>query len=102
MNSLMSKRRNSTPRAAASCFATSVFPTPVGPAKRNEPTGLSGRPGPGRAGRRGEDLDPEGGGELLRALGLPDSGRAREEERADRLVGLPEPGAREPDGGDHA
>src|SRR2546428_380079 len=49
MNSLMSKRRNSTPRAAASCFATSVFPTPVGPAKRKEPTGLSRCPGPARA-----------------------------------------------------
>src|SRR2546427_556273 len=31
MNSLMSKRRNSTPSAAASCLATSVLPTPVGP-----------------------------------------------------------------------
>src|SRR5262245_29655392 len=48
MNSLMSKRRNSTPSAAASCFATSVFPTPVGPAKRNDPTGFSGWPSPAR------------------------------------------------------
>src|SRR6266478_6472673 len=54
MNSLMSKRRNSTPSAAASCFATSVLPTPVGPAKRKEPTGFSGWPSPARARRIAE------------------------------------------------
>src|SRR5437764_1164235 len=54
MYSLMSKRRNSTPSAAASCFATSVLPTPVGPQKRNEPTGLSCWPSPARARRIAE------------------------------------------------
>ena len=39
MYSLMSKRRNGTPSALASCLASSVLPTPVGPMNRNEPTG---------------------------------------------------------------
>ena len=34
MYSDMSKRINSTPSATASCLATSVFPTPVGPENR--------------------------------------------------------------------
>ncbi|MCY1296988.1 hypothetical protein D9M70_464090 [compost metagenome] len=42
MYSDMSKRTSSIPRAFASWRATSVLPTPVGPAKRKEPTGLSG------------------------------------------------------------
>ena len=54
MYSLMSKRRNSTPSAAASCLASSVLPTPVGPANRNEPTGLSGVPSPARDRRMAE------------------------------------------------
>ena len=33
----MSKRINSTPKTLANCRVTSVLPTPVGPAKRNEP-----------------------------------------------------------------
>ena len=33
----------------ASCFATSVLPTPVGPENRNEPIGLSVLPSPARA-----------------------------------------------------
>ena len=37
------------PRMNASCLATSVLPTPVGPLNRNEPIGLSGRPRPERA-----------------------------------------------------
>src|SRR5205807_612815 len=48
MYSLMSKRMNSTPRATASCLASSVLPTPVGPLKRNEPIGFSGCPRPER------------------------------------------------------
>src|SRR6186713_2542950 len=49
MYSLMSKRIRSTPRTNASCLATSVLPTPVGPLNRNDPIGLSGRPRPERA-----------------------------------------------------
>jgi hypothetical protein len=49
MYSLMSKRISSMPRMKASCLATSVLPTPVGPLNRNEPIGLSGRPRPERA-----------------------------------------------------
>ena len=40
--SLISKRRNWRPRVSASCLATSVLPTPVGPENRNEPTGFFG------------------------------------------------------------
>src|SRR5215831_13494682 len=49
MYSLMSKRMNSLPSNVASCFASSVFPTPVGPVKRKQPAGLSGWPRPARA-----------------------------------------------------
>ena len=35
---------NSTPRDRASCRATSVLPTPVGPVKRKDPIGLPVRP----------------------------------------------------------
>ncbi|MNE42889.1 hypothetical protein D3C80_1370390 [compost metagenome] len=48
MYSDMSKRTSSTPSALASCRAASVLPTPVGPANRNEPTGLSGALSPAR------------------------------------------------------
>ena len=48
MYSVMSKRRNSTPSTRASCLASSVLPTPVGPEKRNEPIGFSGGPRPER------------------------------------------------------
>ena len=48
MYSLMSKRMNSMPSTEASCLATSVLPTPVGPANRKEPTGFSGWPRPAR------------------------------------------------------
>ena len=37
----MSKRMSSTPIILASCRQTSVLPTPVGPANRNDPIGLS-------------------------------------------------------------
>ncbi len=37
------------PIVKASCLATSVLPTPVGPENRNEPIGLSGLPSPERA-----------------------------------------------------
>ena len=37
----ISKRINSTPIHLASCLVTSVLPTPVGPANKNEPTGFS-------------------------------------------------------------
>ncbi len=40
---------NSFPRWRASCFASSVLPTPVGPVKRKHPAGLSGWPRPARA-----------------------------------------------------
>ena len=36
-------------RNSATAFASSVLPTPVGPEKRNEPTGFSGCPSPERA-----------------------------------------------------
>ena len=37
----MSNRKYSIPIVVASCFATSVFPTPVGPMNKNDPTGRS-------------------------------------------------------------
>lgn len=49
MYSDMSKRSISTPSDAASCLAASVLPTPVGPANRYEPIGLSGSRSPARA-----------------------------------------------------
>ena len=49
MYSDMSKRTSSTPMMKASCRATSVLPTPVGPEKRNEPIGFWGLPRPERA-----------------------------------------------------
>jgi len=49
MYSLMSKRRNSTPSTRASCLATSVLPTPVGPENKYEPIGFSGWRKPARA-----------------------------------------------------
>jgi hypothetical protein len=48
MYSLMSKRWNSLPSWRASCFASSVLPTPVGPVKRKQPAGRSGLPSPAR------------------------------------------------------
>ena len=47
-----------------------------------------------------QELDAERRRQLLRELGLADAGRAGEQERADRLVGRAEAGAREPDGRD--
>ena len=47
--SLMSKRMNSMPIVFASCLASSVLPTPVGPVKRNDPMGFSGERRPARA-----------------------------------------------------
>ena len=44
----MSKRINSIPIIFAICRQTSVLPTPVGPANRNEPTGFISRPNPER------------------------------------------------------
>ena len=49
MYSDMSKRTSSTPSVSASWRVTSVLPTPVGPANRNEPTGLRWSPRPERA-----------------------------------------------------
>ena len=49
MYSDMSKRRNSTPIAIASCRVTSVLPTPVGPASRKLPSGFLWSPRPERA-----------------------------------------------------
>ena len=37
------------PRCRASCLASSVFPTPVGPVKRKAPAARSGGPSPARA-----------------------------------------------------
>ena len=48
MYSDISKRTNSTPSSLASCFVTSVLPTPVGPANTKLPTGLSGAFKPAR------------------------------------------------------
>ena len=41
MYSLMSKRNNFTPMMRANCLQISVLPTPVGPANKNDPIGLS-------------------------------------------------------------
>ncbi len=49
MYSDMSKRTSSMPSCRASCLVTSVLPTPVGPANRKLPIGLSGLPRPERA-----------------------------------------------------
>src|SRR6185312_9017352 len=49
MYSDMSKRTNSMPSCSASWRVTSVLPTPVGPANRKLPIGLSGLPRPERA-----------------------------------------------------
>ena len=46
MYSDISNLINSIPIIKASCFDTSVFPTPVGPEKRKEPTGFSTKPRP--------------------------------------------------------
>ena len=39
----MSKRMNSLPSCSASCFASSVLPTPVGPVNRKQPERTLGR-----------------------------------------------------------
>ena len=55
MYSLMSRRtiaRSSSNMNSASAFASSVFPTPVGPRKMNEPMGRSGSDSPARERRR--------------------------------------------------
>ena len=49
MYSDMSKRTSSTPSRIASWRVTSVLPTPVGPARRKQPTGRSGSRSPERA-----------------------------------------------------
>ena len=41
MYSDISNRNSSTPIISDSCLETSVFPTPVGPEKRNDPIGFS-------------------------------------------------------------
>ena len=48
MYSLISKRMSSTPRDLASCRASSVFPTPVGPVNKKLPTGRRGALRPAR------------------------------------------------------
>ena len=48
MYSLMSKRMNSLPSSSASCLASSVLPTPVGPVNRKQPDGRSGSASPAR------------------------------------------------------
>ncbi len=48
MYSDMSKRRNCTPSVSASCLASSVLPTPVGPANTKLPIGRLGIPSPAR------------------------------------------------------
>ena len=45
-------------RNSASAFASSVFPTPVGPRKMNEPIGRSGSPRPARDRRIAFDTAP--------------------------------------------
>ena len=49
MYSDMSKRTSSIPMTRASWRVTSVLPTPVGPAKRNDPIGFSPSRSPDRA-----------------------------------------------------
>ena len=44
----ISKRSNSIPRINDNCLVTSVLPTPVGPANKNEPIGFSSLPIPDR------------------------------------------------------
>jgi hypothetical protein len=44
----MSKRTNAMPSTFASCLASSVLPTPVGPVKRKLPMGFSGARSPAR------------------------------------------------------
>ena len=46
--SLISKRINSTPSSVASCFESSVLPTPVGPENKNDPIGRFGCDKPAR------------------------------------------------------
>ncbi len=46
MYSDISNLNNSIPSVYASCRATSVFPTPVGPLNKNAPTGFLGLPRP--------------------------------------------------------
>ena len=46
INSDISSRTNSIPKKYASCFVSSVFPTPVGPVKRKEQIGFSSFPMP--------------------------------------------------------
>ncbi len=58
------------PSALASCFASSVLPTPVGPVNRNEPIGFSGARSPAR-----DSLIADG--ELLDRLVLPEDHRPR-------------------------
>src|SRR5207244_170947 len=80
MYSDMSSRtmaRSSSNRNSASARAVSVFPTPVGPRKMNEPVGRFGSCRPARA--------------LLlerRGLAVGDLGRLLEAAAAGRLVGL--------------
>ena len=47
----ISKRISSTPKHFASCLQTSVFPTPVAPANKKDPIGLSSLPNPERDNR---------------------------------------------------
>ena len=49
MYSLISKRTKGIPKIPAICLLISVFPTPVGPAKRKEPIGVVSRPSPALA-----------------------------------------------------
>ena len=48
MYSDISKRKSSIPIVRANCTVTSVLPTPVGPANKNEPTGLLSALNPAR------------------------------------------------------
>ena len=49
MYSDISNLVSSRPNCNASCLVTSVLPTPVGPASKNEPIGLSPERSPARA-----------------------------------------------------
>src|SRR5215212_9836135 len=68
MNSDMSKRiieRSEPKRNSASERATSVLPTPVGPRKRNEPTGRCGFFNPARERRDGRALRDDAASQLV-------------------------------------
>ena len=64
---------NSLPRCSASCLASSVLPTPVGPVNRKQPAGRSGWPRPGARAldRARDELRPLLPGRTPRGRAIP-------------------------------